>query len=101
MTRGVEILTDDEKAEFRLLWDSGVSVAAIAKRFGRGETVIKVWRDLLGCQPRRESNSGKQFGFELSEEQIYAQAAELRAKWPAWRTPLYACSTSRGKRRNP
>jgi len=60
---------------------------------------MKTWRDRLGCTPRRPPNSGKQFEFELSEEEIYAQAAELRAKWPEWRSPLYACSTARMQER--
>jgi len=95
MILGAAGLTEAEKSEFRQMWASGASVASIARRFGRGETVMKVWRERLGCQPRRPPNSGKQFEFELSEEQIYAQAAKLREEWPAWRSPMYACSTAR------
>ena len=98
MNLGASGLTDADKEEFRRLWNAGASVASIARRFGRGETVMKVWRDRLGCTPRRPPNSGKQFEFELTEEQIYAQAAALRQEWPAWRTPLYAC---RGRKIGP
>ena len=95
MNLGVAGLSEAEKEEFRRMWDSGASVASIARRFGKSETIMKVWRDRLGCTPRRPPNSGKQFEFELSEEQIYAEALELRDKWPEWRSPLYACSTAR------
>ena len=95
MILGAAGLSDAEKDEFRRMWDSGVSVASIARRFGKSETSMKVWRDRLGCTPRRPPNTGKQFEFEISEEQIYAVAAELRADWPEWRYPLYACSTAR------
>lgn len=95
MTLGVAGLSEAERGEFRLMWSSGAAVASIARRFGKSETIIKVWRDRLGCGPRRPPNSGKQFEFEISEEQIYAMAADLRAEWPAWRYPLYACSTAR------
>lgn len=95
MNLGVAGLTEAEKDEFRRMWNDGVPVAAIGRRFGRGEFAVKKWRARLGCKPRQPPNAGKQFHFELSEEQIYAQAAELRAKWPEWRSPLYACSTAR------
>lgn len=95
MNLGVAGLSEAEREEFRRMWDSGASVVSIARRFGRGETVMKKWRDRLGCTPRRPPNSGKRFEFEISEEQIYAMAAKLRALWPEWRYPLYACSTAK------
>jgi transposase-like protein len=99
MILGAAGLTEAEKSEFREMWNSGASVASIARRFGKSKATAKTWRDRLGCTPRRPPNSGKQFEFELSEEEIYAQAAELRAKWPEWRSPLYACSTARMQER--
>jgi len=95
MNLGAAALSEAEKSEFREMWDSGASVASIARRFGKSETIMKVWRDRLGCSPRRPPNTGKQFEFEISEEQIYAVAAKLREEWPEWRYPLYACSTAR------
>jgi transposase-like protein len=99
MILGAAGLTEAEKSEFRQMWDSGAPVASIARRFGKSETIMKVWRDRLGCTPRRPPNAGKRFEFELSEEEIYAQAAEIRANWPEWRSPLYACSTAKMQER--
>lgn len=53
MTLGVAGLSEAEKDEFRLMWSSGAAVASIARRFGESETIMKVWRDRLGCEPRR------------------------------------------------
>jgi hypothetical protein len=90
---------DAERAEFREMWNAGVTIPVMCKHFGRSDTSIKKWRDRLGCRPRRASNSGKAVCFDISEAQIYAEAEKLRERWPAWRTPGYAICTEKNQAR--
>lgn len=92
-------LTAEEQEEFRRLWLSGATVVEIGRRFGRARAGVWGWRKRLGLPARRKPNTGKIARFDITEEQIYAEAAKLRAKWPASRTPLQACPATRRKKR--
>ena len=92
-------LTPAEREEFRQMWNAGVTIPVMCVHFRKSETSIKKWRDRLGCRPRRASNSGRAVCFDISEQQIYAEAAALREKWPPWRTPEYAISTEKNQAR--